>query len=97
MELRFRSRISYKLNAFSYCRILNDTIKSASVMRNSPNMGNYNQFNANKFIGNFSIIPRTPEILINTPCHTPILAIRKWKHWLPVKIKCANKKLCFNN
>ena len=80
MELKFRSKISYKLNQFSYCRILNDTVRSASIMRssNTSYLDKYDERRASMSI----LMPIIEKPFLNAPCDAPIVAIRKWKHWL---------------
>jgi hypothetical protein len=87
MELRYRSRISYKLNPFSYCRVLNDRVRAESLV---PSFGMVNDYHGQAI----RLEGTNEEKVPNSPCSRPIPAFRKWKYWGYTPSYLYNQKKC---
>lgn len=76
------TRVNYKLNRFSYCRVLNDRVRCGSLI-NGYNISYYNKYGEKKIDEHLHIREEVKkEEYINRPCCKPLLAIRRWKWWI---------------
>lgn len=76
------ARVNYKLNRFSYCRVLNDRVRAGSLT-NGRNTIYTNKYGEQKIEEHLHMIEEeNKEEYINRPCSKPLLAIRRWKWWI---------------
>ena len=78
-----KGKNSYKLNPHNYCRIINDRVKCASLIRS-----NYSKEVPLDFI------PVEKPKFENRPCGKPYLIVKKWKHWIFFPKTIKNPKKC---
>ena len=72
------ARVNYKLNRFSYCRVLNDRVRCASLTRDERYY-----YNRDGYIQEHIHLQDDVLKYDNRPCYSPLVAIRRWKWWLP--------------
>lgn len=77
------ARVNYKLNKFSYCRVLNDRVRCGSLTNGRNMPYRYNKYGESIIDEHLHMKEEeSKEQYINRPCFTPLLAIRKWKWWI---------------
>lgn len=91
MEIKYRTRVSYRLNPFTYCKLLNDRVYCAGLTRSFGMDNSYKHCEKPKCVQE-NIIEHKIE---NIPCSKPILAIRKWKYWKYKPSYIYNQRNCF--
>jgi len=88
------SRANYKLNKFSYCRVLNDRVRCSSLTRSD-------RFYYERDTHTDQHIQLQSDVVKyeNRPCYPPLPAIRRWKWWLRELNRREYKNVipCFKN
>lgn len=81
-SLTFKYKVPYKLRPFNHCRLLNDSVKAASLMIRKVNYDSCQNIELEPI--NFRVIPDeiVYEKFENRNCFSCFPAIRKWKYWV---------------
>ena len=99
-SLTFKDKVPYELRPFNYCRLLNDSVRAASITRETNSGGNPNEHYT---IPAIYLIPEEINFkkIEFKYCLKCIPYLRRWKRWLPyTENKYVKKTYCtesYNN